>query len=72
MEVRNVPEPINARLDATCSRDTCSQRGTYELRGRCTNCRWEGTVVLTKGHEAGRSECSRCGCRTVMPTGGHW
>jgi hypothetical protein len=57
-------------IDATCSHERCERKGTYRMNGVCTNCRWTGVVVVTRGHEAPVNvECPRCGCYRVTSSG---
>ena len=48
------------------------KEGDYVLPGRCNNCGWEGTLLLSQGFEAPSyppyyraATCKRCGCKTV-------
>lgn len=65
---------VRAVIDRTCGHDACEHEGRYYVHARCTNCKWEGEMRITKGHEAWRAatraECPRCGCRSVST--GDW
>lgn len=58
--------PVIERL---CSDRFCARKGTYTVRGQCTNCGSEFALRLTKGHEKPGGfmgfECPTCGCRRV-------
>jgi hypothetical protein len=60
---------VKNTIDARCTHGTCASRNHYVMTASCSNCEWEGLILIRNGHEkrdAERSaQCPRCQCRTV-------
>lgn len=57
-------------------RSSWRKDGDYTLPGRCSNCGWTGTLILSRGSRAPRlhgpsyncATCERCGCKAIGAT----
>ena len=59
---------IGARIDSLCSECEAMNRGSYDVKVICSNCGWEGTLRLSKGHQFScySKDCPSCGCSCLM------
>ena len=56
-------------VDHRCSHRGCATRDAYVLESRCSNCGWEGEILVTVGHEASGTRstgrCPQCECQRL-------
>jgi hypothetical protein len=57
------------RIDHRCSARECEQKDSYVMEASCFNCKWEGEIAVTVGHEVSgatsTAACPRCECRRI-------